>query len=112
MQERRKTDQDRQLAINEAQLVLAEKRTSLATLRTGLALLGLPLAVVSFLIAMSKHYEVAEVWGYLAPVLIACIGLAGLGVYLCWRAVQVLHRADRQLARLRKNYPVVDRELC
>ncbi|KMY67079.1 hypothetical protein AAU61_14185 [Desulfocarbo indianensis] len=94
---------DSQLKINEAQLILAEKRTSLAALRTGLALLGLPMALVSFLVAMSGHYQAENVLAFLVPLLIICLALASLGVYLCWRAVLHLHRADARLARL-KNF--------
>jgi Na+/melibiose symporter-like transporter len=97
--------------INEAQLVLAEKRTSLAALRTGLALLGLPLAIVSFLIAMSEHYQIARVWGYLLPVMVVCTALGVLGVYMCWRAVKRIHRADDHLADLKNMSPEVGHQL-
>ena len=103
--------ESKQLMINEAQLILAEKRTSLAGLRTGLALLGLPLAVVSFLIAMSKHYHASQVWAYLTPVLAVCAGLGILGVYLCWRSVRNLHRADVHLAELKKQSSLVGASL-
>jgi uncharacterized membrane protein YidH (DUF202 family) len=103
--------ESKQLMINEAQLVLAEKRTSLATLRTGLALLGLPLAIVSFLIAMSRHYHVSQVWGYLLPVLVVCAGLGSLGVYLCLRAVRQLQRADVHMAALKAESSEVDLQI-
>ncbi len=103
--------EEKQLMINEAQLVLAEKRTSLAGLRTGLALLGLPLAIVSFLIAMSKHYHVSQVWGYLLPVLVVCAGLGALGVYLCWRSVKNLQKADAHIAVLKSQCSVVNVDL-
>lgn len=106
--DQKRTSESTQLMINEAQLVLAEKRTSLAALRTGLALLGLPLAIVSFLIAMSKHYHVAQVWGYLVPVLAVCGALGVLGVLVCWRALKNLHKADQHLAILKKECSVVD----
>jgi uncharacterized membrane protein YidH (DUF202 family) len=110
LEEKKRTTESTQLMINEAQLVLAEKRTSLAALRTGLALLGLPLAIVSFLIAMSKHYHVDQVWGYLVPVLLICIVLGILGIFVCWRALKNLHKADQHLAVLKKECSVVDSE--
>lgn len=91
--------------------MLAEKRTSLASLRTGLALLGLPLAIVSFLIAMSKHYHVSQVWGYLVPVLLVCVGMGTLGVYLCWRAMKQLQKADAHMANLKAQFAEVDMDL-
>lgn len=103
--------ESKQLMINEAQLILAEKRTSLAGLRTGLALLGLPLAIVSFLIAMSKHYHVSQVWAYLLPVLAICAGLGALGVFLCWRSVRNLQKADAHLADLKKQSSLVEANL-
>ncbi len=87
--------------INEAQLVLAEKRTSLAALRTGLALVGLPMAVMSFLIVMSEHYHLEQVWIYLLPIAVVCTAMATLGGYMCWRAVVRIHRADAHLAHLK-----------
>jgi uncharacterized membrane protein YidH (DUF202 family) len=111
LENQRQQSEPTQLMINEAQLVLAEKRTSLAGLRTGLALLGLPLAVVSFLIAMSKHYHVSQVWAYLLPVLVVCAGLGILGVYLCWRSVKNLQRADAHLTVLKNQCSTVHMEL-
>jgi len=85
------------LAINQAQLVLAEKRTYLAMLHTGIAVLALPLGVVSFLITFSAHYEVTQVAAFLAPLLGACLVLAVLGAWLCWRAIYRLRAAARRL---------------
>jgi len=56
--------------INEAHLILAEKRTRLAMLRTGIAILALPMTLVSFLIATSRLYDIAEVMFYLIPLFI------------------------------------------
>lgn len=65
--------------INEAHLILAEKRTRLAMLRTGIAILALPMTLVSFLIATSRLYDIAEVMFYLIPLFILCSVPLGLG---------------------------------
>lgn len=95
-------DASDQIVFNEAQVVLAEKRTYLAMMRTGLAVLALPMGVVSLLIGLSKLYQSAEVLGYLIPLLAFCAALAGLGVYVIWRSVVRLRRAEMALSRLKE----------
>ena len=70
------------IIINEAHLILAEKRTHLAMLRTGIAILALPMTLVSFLIATSRLYDIAEVMFYLIPLFILCSVALGLGGYM------------------------------
>ncbi len=103
-------EQDR-IIINEAQLVLAEQRTHLATLRTGLALLALPMSVVSFLIVASRYYHFRDQLGLIVPLLMACAGLAGLGVYLFWRSWIKLRRAERVLEILKQSHTVLSQVL-
>lgn len=100
-------DQQDPLIINEAQLILADKRTHLATLRTSIAVLALPLTVVSFLIAASKYYHISEVIWLLAPLLLACLGLLGLGTYLVWRSLGRLRHAEAVLNELKRRHSVL-----
>ncbi len=86
-------------------MILAEKRTYLASLRTGLALLAIPMGIVSFLIAMSSYYTFDTVLPLMIPLLAVCLILAGVGLYLIWRAIHRLHNADRQLIRLKDKHP-------
>jgi uncharacterized membrane protein YidH (DUF202 family) len=85
-------DEPTPLLLNEAQLILAEKRTILATMRTGLAILALPMTIIGLLVAFSKQSDL-------------CAGLATLGAYLILRAVVRLHRAERELRRLKASAP-------
>ncbi len=89
------------IIINEAQLILAEKRTHLAMLRTGIAILALPMTLVSFLIATSRLYFIADVLIYMIPLFILCAGLLGLGGYLVFRSVIKLHQDARLLDQLK-----------
>lgn len=89
------------IIINEAQLILAEKRTHLAMLRTGIAILALPMTLVSFLVATSRFYLIADVLLYLIPLFILCSGLLGLGGYLVIRSVKKLHQDARFLEQLK-----------
>ncbi len=98
-------------AFDEARLILADKRTQLATLRTGIAVFALPLTLTSLLIAFSKYYQIEKVLGMLVPVLIACIGLAALGLFLIVRATVRLRADDRLLAWLKSKDEQLTRDL-
>ncbi|SMC27925.1 Protein of unknown function, DUF417 [Desulfacinum hydrothermale DSM 13146] len=95
------------VVFNEVQLLLAEKRTSLAALRTGIAIFVLPLSVLSLLITTSRYYVVKDVWPFLAPLLVLCVLLAGLGGYLVVRSIVRIHHYDRIVHRLKQRHPVL-----
>lgn len=99
-------------SFDEARLVLAEKRTHLAALRTGIAVFALPVTIMSLLIAFSSHYQVDRVLFMLIPVVVACVGLGGLGLFLIVRSISRLRRDDRLLARLKNSDKQLTRDLA
>ncbi|WP_044349517.1 DUF202 domain-containing protein [Dethiosulfatarculus sandiegensis] len=97
--------------IDEAKLLLAEKRTTLAMFRTAISMMGLPMGVLSFLIALSSHYQVSDVWGFLLPLLVFCAFLSSVGIYLMIRSVKRLKHQQRLLGDLKKQNPGLKRWL-
>ena len=89
------------LLISEVQLLLAEKRTSLSVVRTGIAVAALPLSIMGLLIATSKMYDSAEVWHFLVPLVIVCVGIFFVGLYLMARGIHRIRTFDQQVARIR-----------
>ena len=51
-------------------------------LRTGITILALPMTLVSFLIATSRFYHIADVMFYQIPLFILCSVLLGPGGYM------------------------------
>jgi uncharacterized membrane protein YidH (DUF202 family) len=88
--------------MDQAKLILAEKRTTLAMFRTAISMLGLPMGVLSFLIALSSHYNTADVWGFLLPLLLFCAFLSSVGIYLMVRSVKRLRHQQKLLLALKE----------
>jgi hypothetical protein len=97
------------IIINEAQLVLAEKRTHLVMLQTGIAILALPMTLVSFLIASSRFYHIADVLIYLILLYILCACLLELGGYLVFRSVMKHHQDSRILKYLKIQHSILSK---
>ena len=87
------------------QVILAEKRTALAMLRTGIAVMVLPMTVMSFLVIMSKMYDILHV-NYLMISLLSVAGLLViLSSYLIMRSLMQLHFCDRVLKYMKERHP-------
>ncbi len=70
-------------------------------LRTRVAILALPMILVSFLIATSRFYHIADVLIYLIPLFLLCSGLMELEERTVFKSVVKLHQDARVLEHLK-----------
>ena len=88
----------------EIQLLLAEKRTSLAAMRIGIAIFAFPLSVLSVLVATSKMYDLGQVLGWIALLLLINGALVVLAVYLIVRALRRIRHYDAIIDEYKRKY--------
>ena len=88
----------------EIQLLLAEKRTSLAAMRIGIAIFAFPLSVLSVLVATSKLYDLSQVIGWIAVLLLINGALVVLAVYLIVRALRRIRHYDKTIDDFKRRY--------
>lgn len=100
-------EEQESIAINEVQLLLAEKRTSLSVMRTGIAVLVLPLSILSFLIATSKYYSLAEILHIFIVLLVMLAILIVFGFYLILHSLVRMRHYDRLIHEIKLNHNVV-----
>ena len=74
----------------------AEKRTHLAELRTGIGILTIPMSLLTILIATSSSYQVGQVLGYVASLVVGIVVLSLIGGYLLYSSLKRI-RGDNLL---------------
>ena len=73
----------------------AEKRTHLAELRTGIGILTIPMSLLAILIATSNYYSVAQVFGYVAALVVCIVLLFLIGGNLVFYSLRRIRSDDR-----------------
>jgi len=104
MENKREKEKSITIIINELQLLLAEKRTLLSYLRTGIAIFAIPISVLSFLIVLSKYYNIFKALKFLVPLLLINLFLIILASYLILKAITRLHICEKRIEELKKDY--------